>query len=216
MQQRALNPKVLAKLEARLREIATVEASPDTVASDIGTKHAALAVVRTELEGVTQNLARAKTPAQYDAIEKVFKELRAREQTLMGDLDAAKAARKMGQNLEDEVRAALELAKHLTGLAGDIENLGSISSLFQQVNIQVFVTFRDSLWGKRVVRRPSGGVITFGAAAPPIELYQGRTDRQSVKGVKKKPCGAQNEPLVEPLIGQGGDSSGNVNQGDRI
>ena len=60
----------------------------------------------------------------------------------------------------------------LTDLAADGDNYVAVGELFRAVNIQLYVRFREEPWGKRVVRRVAGGVITLGAAAPPIERYR--------------------------------------------
>ena len=46
---------------------------------------------------------------------------------------------------------------------------------------RVYCRFEKTQPKKRVINKLSSGVVTFGNATPPIELYEGPTDRRHVK-----------------------------------
>src|SRR5262249_25849625 len=65
VRQRVLAPRILAKLEARLRDLARREAAGGTVAQELRAKEAARVEVKAQLETIRPNLARASTEEQY-------------------------------------------------------------------------------------------------------------------------------------------------------
>jgi len=48
-------------------------------------------------------------------------------------------------------------------------------------NARLFLRFQRVLVKKRVLNKLCGGVVTFGTAPPPVELYRGPTVRRALK-----------------------------------
>ena len=99
--------------------------------------------------------------------------------------------------MDSEVDAALSQIEHLQELADDPDGAEALRRLFEIVNAQLFLKFEDGLWKTRKVRRLTGGGLTFGAGAFPVQPYQGRT---SWKEVARKSSQALS-------IGEGGDET---------
>jgi hypothetical protein len=117
-----------------------------------------------------------------------------------------------------EVVSAMNVVKQLVDLAADPSNLAAVGEFFQKLNARLFLQFKEEAWGKRKVRKPAGGVVTFGAAAPPIRIYQGPTGRRQLsQAAIAKSSGAVHaapEALKSNCPGREGDSLGNVNRSD--
>jgi len=75
------------------------------------------------------------------------------------------------------VASALTLLRRLTGWAAQAEDYLAVGELFRQVNVKLFARFREVPVQKRVLNKLVGGVVTFGASAPPGEIYSGPTAR---------------------------------------
>ena len=70
---------------------------------------------------------------------------------------------------------------------------------------------------KRTVNHVSGGVVTLGAAPPPVALYEGPTGRRALNSQMPAagvllPAGAESEEPIGP--GREGTSLGNVSRGE--
>jgi len=105
-------------------------------------------------------------------------------------------------------------------LAAQADQLGSAREVFRLVNARLFLGFRPVKVKKRVLNKVTGGVVTFGEAPPPIEIYQGPTARRKIKGPAASdaagPGGRCSPTPPERSIDSGreGKSLGNVNRGD--
>ena len=122
-------------------------------------------------------------------------------------------------NIDAEVEAALAALDDLGELAADPTNLGAIGELFRRLNVRLFLAFREERPKKRVVNRVAGGVVTFGATAPPVALYEGPTGRRALKGrlAAETGQGLAASPALPALSGEQDDSSlGTVSRGERI
>jgi hypothetical protein len=118
----------------------------------------------------------------------------------------------------------LRLAQRMSEIAGDSDRLALATEAIQLADVKLFVRFRPIRQGKRSLNKVAGGVVTIGAAPPPINLYQGPTARKSIK--KTSPGAANAAPGRigrrsadrSDRLGSGreGTSLGNVNRGDRI
>jgi hypothetical protein len=73
---------------------------------------------------------------------------------------------------------------------------------------------------KRTLNKIAGGIVTFGSAEPPIELYDGPTARKKIAGpagVIAGPANAESATRPEPPDpGREVDSLGNTSRGDWI
>ncbi len=87
------------------------------------------------------------------------------------------------------------------------------------MNVRLFLRFQPMQVKKRVLNKMVSGVVTFGAAPPPVQPYEGPTGRRMVKGPA---AGAAAGPydLTSPSQpgdpGREGKSLGNVSRGDWI
>jgi DNA invertase Pin-like site-specific DNA recombinase len=209
IRQRMLKPGMLERLEEKLRQRAAMECVSDRSTRELTTKQSELAVLRSQLDQASQNLALASNPAQFKAISAVFDELNDRLALLAAEVGRLEQA--VPQPIpENEVAAALRVLQHLTDLAKDSSSLGDLGRLFSALNVQLFLRFQAVQKTKRVEQKLGGGVLTFGAAPPPIEKYAGPTGRRALAG-RMSPANA--EVIIS---GEEEQSSGNVSRGDRI
>ena len=114
----------------------------------------------------------------------------------------------------------MEVHDQLPHLVSDPANLGALTTALTLVNAKIFASFEPAKLKKRVVNRLSGGVVTFGTAAPPVPLYEGPTTRKRIMGEMAAAIAVQSGgdvPLPNPVgSGREGKSLGNVSRGDRI
>jgi hypothetical protein len=80
--------------------------------------------------------------------------------------------------------------------------------------------FRTVALKKRVVNKLVGGVLTFGASPPTVELYSGPTAREKLTSPAAQDAagpGLLPSPAVPTQLGPGqeGESFGDVSRGDR-
>lgn len=214
--QRLLRPDLLTKLEQRLRLTARAEQAADRSGKELTAARAALADVDRNLAVVARNMALAATEAQRQAMASVFDELQERKRKLAADITAVERAAGGSKDVAGEVAAAMAVARRLTDLAADPGNHAAVGELFRQVNAKLFVRFRDVAQGKRMLRKPDSGVVTFGDANPPIDLYMGPTTRSKVKEAAASLAAGSGDLASPKSPGWEGDSLGNVNRGDKI
>lgn len=180
-----------------------------------------MADVERQLPVVGRNMAMAATEDQRQATAEVFEELQATKRKLTAELAAAERA---GGGVRDpgaEVSAAMAVAYRLAELGTDPNNLAAVGELFRPVNARLFVRFRDGPQAKRVLRKPDSGLVTFGDAEPPIDLYAGTTTRKKIKEAAASVAAAPGDlaspgSLIPMSPGSEGDSLGNVSRGDKI
>ena len=181
LRQRVLNPSTLAKLKARLRELAAAHGKDDPAERQRDADAADLAAVRRKLGKVAENMALAETPAERTAMAEVFGRLKdqeaAHEQRVATHGPAAPL-----DDPEREVEAALGT---LDRLADCVVNIGTswtaVGEIFRQTNAKLFLRFAEVERGRRTFSVPSGGVVTFGNTPPPGPLYTGPTDRAIIR-----------------------------------
>ena len=179
VQDQLLAPRALDGLRARLTAMARQELEQPKETSNLRALEAKCGQVDKQIQIATRNMTLAESDDERRAMTEVFRQLKAekedlqRQTTLLND-------RPSMVNLESEVDAALGQIEHLQELADDLENRDALRRLFEIVNAHLFLKFTEGHWGKRAVRRLSGGVLTFGAGAFPIQPYQGPTSRKEV------------------------------------
>ena len=136
-----------------------------------------LAEVERQLATAGRNMALAETEERRLATAAVFDELQSRRRAPAAELAVTNGLRPRASDPRAEVAAALNRARQLTDLAADGDNYVAVGELFRAVNIQLYVRFREEPWGKRVVRRVAGGVITLGRGGMAHRAIQpARTD----------------------------------------
>jgi hypothetical protein len=213
VRQRVLYPGLLPRLEQRLRTLAAQElASPQ--AARMPELQRELRNVEVQLATVGRNMALAETAQQRQAMAQVFNELTGKHQDLVAQIADAELTALTRGDPEKEVAAAMNVARRMTELAAEAESWAAAGELFRTLNVRLFLRFADACRGKRVLRKPAGGMVTFGNEPPPIKLYDGPTDRKGVQGGDEQPaasvaCGEHDVSCT----GSEGHSVGNVRRG---
>jgi hypothetical protein len=214
VRQKVLYPCLLPRLEKRLREFAAQELACPAAGETLRRLQSELREVDAHLKTVGRNMALASTNEQRQTTADVFDELTVKQKALLERIvEAEKSAATTGDP-EKEVAAAMLEAQRLTELAAESENLTGMRELFHELNARLFLRFADAYHGKRVLRTTAGGMIAFGNEPPPIKLYDGPTDRESVRTGQSVPGAsvASGEKGVS-CTGSEGHSLGNVSRG---
>ena len=219
IRQRLIARGMTDKLRSRLRQLATADASESSKPPD-KTHVAELKRVQSDLQRVKRNLAYAEDKDQYEAISTVFDELLQQEAKLKRQIESVSANRSRSSDVDQEINAALALFDQLPELASNAEALPKITELFGVVNARLFLQFQKVRLKKRTVNRLSHGVVTFGVAAAPIELYVGPTGRRALQRSKAAmvaagPEGKESRP-DQLSSSREKKSLGNVSRGERI
>ncbi len=81
-------------------------------------------------------------------------------------------------DLEGTVAKAMSLLDRLPELAANTERPGAIKRLF---DLRMYLSFEEVKKSKRTVNQLTGGIITIGSVAAPIEPYNGPTARGAVE-----------------------------------
>lgn len=191
------------------------------LAADLAAKQQALADAQTSLATISRNMALAKTEEQLNAMAAVFEQYQQQRAILEAEVAALKVSTAAQMDAKAEVAAAMALARRLTDMASDPENFAALSEVFKQVNARLFLRFTKVQKGKRSLNKLVSGVVTFGAAPPPITIYEGPTGRQKLNGsvttLATKPDSHEPPSVPKPFgPGREGDSLGNVSRGDWI
>ena len=226
LRQTLLLPPMLTKLLVRLQEIAESERVGSGSLDSVKAAEARLRSIQREMDLVQSNMARAETAEQFKAISAEFDKLSSCRRGLESELAAAKSNTDSSASIDDEVAAAIKVLDRLAELSGDdgLENAGEI---FRLTNARLFLAFTPTQVKKRVLNKVTAGIVTLGAAPPPVELYSGPTARNKV--ARQSEIADTNDltsgnhaksNLLEQVAslnsGVRRNSLGNVNRGDRI
>ena len=221
VRQRVLAPRVLARLEERLRERARQEANGDEATQELRSREASLLALRKRLETLGRNMGWADTREKFQVISADFDEVTGQVKTLEAEINTLRHQARQGCDIDAEVNAALALLEHLPEWAAESEDYVTVGELFRQLNVKLFVRFQAVAVKKRVLNKLVGGVVTFGASPPPVEIYTGPTARQKLTDPATQSAAGSGD-LPSPAIpkpcgpGQEGESLGNVSRGDWI
>jgi hypothetical protein len=156
--------------------------------------------------------------AQSRAIARVFEDTRAQIQKLEQEIALLAATEQRGDQ-KAEVAAAINKFHELTQFAEKATSYEAAGELFGFTNARLFARFKEVEAGKRKLNKLASGLVTFGAAPPPIKIYEGPTSRRKIKGSmaseeSTEPC-SHGSQVPEPKgPGQEGDSLGNVRRDD--
>lgn len=221
VRQLVLLPDRLAKLRQRLEAIAREEFDNQRPDHDRAAKVAELESVRTQLARAARNMALAESEVQRKYTGQVVDGLAAREALLVAELAAVDQSTGITFDIKAEVDSAMAGLNRLGKLAVNDGNFALARELFEAANMRVFLRFRDERHGKRRLRKPDGGVLTFGMAPPPIKLYDGVTNRKTVKQMAARSAANAGEDASPKnsnpnFPGSEGNSLGNDSRGDRI
>ncbi len=116
----------------------------------------------------------------------------------------------------------MEIVRQLTELAQEGEDLGAARQVFNLLNARLFLGFHPVRGKKRTLNKINGGVVTFGNAPPPIEMYDGPTSCKKIKGPVGSVAAAlvsgsrphHQKAVLTPVVR--GKSLGNIGRGERI
>lgn len=218
LRQRLLAPSTLAKLKARLHDLATAERGDDPARRQREADRAELAGLKRKVETVGKNMALAETREERDATAAVFRELKTRqaalEQRLATDLPSSNDG-----NPEREVAAAMAVLDRLTEVVGTDADWLAAGTAFAAADAKLYLRFTEVAKGRQTFNVPAGGVVTFGSAPPPAPLYTGPTDRAIIRrmldaGESVTASRAQSPP-GDSQAGQDVIGSANVQRGTR-
>jgi hypothetical protein len=211
---------LMPRVEERLRELALKETidKGERVAVDDTSKE--LSRVRDELQTITINMARALNEDQFRAISSQFDQLKAREFSLSERLKECETKENVDPSKID-IKRITDGFERLLSTSGYNEHPHLACEAIRQANVKLFLKFSPTKVKNRTLNKITSGVITLGDASPPIELYQGPTDRNRVKEPHKPPAVAKHgESFVESesqiVTNREGESLGNVNRADWI
>jgi hypothetical protein len=217
VRQRILHADVRSRLERKVRDLVQTRDVASETVQRIPAMRASLARLDHELELVAKNMALAESDAQRQATATVFDQLHRERERLVASIDDAGDAREPSDP-EAEVAASLSLLDRLAQMASEPLAARLIGELFAIVNARIFLRFRAETWGKRRVNRVAGGVVTFGAAPPPVELYDGPTSRRHLQKLTATPnVGVDGAGIVKSPVRSVREmgSLGNANRGER-
>ena len=222
VRQHLLLPTHLQKLEARIREQAATDSQDDQRQRELSRKRAELQEVEKQRDQAAANMARAQTDDQYQALATVFEQLAQKAKSIQTEIADAESQLDGTNDAGSAVEIAMKIVQQLPELARAAEDLGIARQIFDLINARLFLGFRQLKVKKRTLNRISDGVVTFGSAPPPIELYEGPTARGKINAPTASVAagnGGQVSPSApERCLGPGreGKSLGNVNRGERI
>jgi hypothetical protein len=220
LRKRLLGLRFRQRLRNRLVELAA-PATPSS-ANDAGLRRlrSDLTRIEAEIETAEGNLALAKNPNQFAAVGRVLDKLKFQETEVRRQLAEIEPAPAMLYDADAEVEAAMGMFDRLEELSDTPDDLAAIGRAFGLVNLRIFFRFEKRQWKKRVLDKVSGGVVTFGDAPPPVQLYSGPTGRKALKealaaSTAADPVGDGPRPDVL-ASGEEGSLLGNLSRGDRI
>jgi len=222
LRQRLPSPALKDKLEQRLRRLAAQELSSSEPLPVLTAKKNELSRLTAELKTISKNMALAKNTAQYEAVAAVYDETKGRHAVLSAEIATAEDVTDGKIDVEAEISRALGLIGRLAELmdrGGD--DPGLAREVFDLTNARLFLRFRPRKVKNRVLNKIAGGVVTYGTAPPPVDIYTGPTGRGKIKGsvarCDTEPSGCSSSKQREFVdSGEEGDSLGNVNRGDWI
>ncbi len=207
LRQILLSPGFVERIEARLLELSRQEQpteSESTMAA-IESLKSSLDKINEQCERASNNMAFAESQDDFNTVSGVLKGLKAEKSKIENEVRSRTAKASQNASGVTEVESAVKAIRSLVNLAQNPSNLGLVRQLFEITNCRLFLDFEPRQKGKRVLNRLKAGVITFGDAAPPIEIYRGPTGRRALESQNESTYSNQND-----------NSLRNVNRGDKI
>ncbi len=219
MRQQLLQPHLWQRFEQRIRELGKSSKRPDA-SEAIDRERQKLHTIQDQLSTAERNLAFAKSAEQYEAVSKVFDELKLDESRAMAEIQRLEQQANVAMSPENAIERALATARLLPGLV-DIGNDDFLAArdAYEAVNAKLFLRFRKVPQGKRSLNKIAGGYVTLGDTPPPIKLYDGPTSREKLKNPAKKSSAGSSSPLdpnptTPATSSEEGESLGNRSRGD--
>lgn len=182
IQQYCGRPEQLNKLREKLGELARQEVGQNPHAEKRTTLENELRKLNKNLDTAGRNMTFADNDEIREVMFRNYNELKAQRDRLQAEL-ANLPEQAPPYNAEQAVEAALA---GLTQLADSAKAEASTTELIRAANAKLFLRFEERWQGKRKFNVLPGGILTLGAAPPPIPLYEGPTDRVIIKKMIKE------------------------------
>jgi len=131
---------------------------------------AKVASLTADAETAGRRMAVERDDATYEMLKREYARLAGEVAKAKGELAAATAALSLGEGIsvDEEVEAAVRVARHLAAALQDPANREEACEVFRRLGIQIGLTFGAERFGpKRMVRRLKGGVVVYGDAELP-------------------------------------------------
>jgi DNA invertase Pin-like site-specific DNA recombinase len=159
-----------AALREKLREHALRlrSATPDSLRQEQADYwEAKVAALTADLETAGRRMAVERDDAAYEMLKREYSRLAGEVAKAKAELAKATAALSVGDELsvDQEVEAAVRIARHLAAALTDPANREQACDIFRRLGIKIGLTFGEQKFGpKRMVRRLKGGVVIYGDA----------------------------------------------------
>ncbi len=180
VRQRVLAPTVLAKLEARLRELAASESGDGADRQRVEADRSKLAALEKKIATVGRNMALAETAEERAATAGVFGEFQREAAHLRTQIQSHRPTGSE-RSPEREVEKAMAGLNRLVDLAKLEGDQAAVGELFRQLDVRLYLRFHATKRGRQTINKVNGGVVTFGPTPPPLPLYKGPTDRAIIR-----------------------------------
>ena len=223
IRQQVLWPNRMEKIRQRLKAMAEAELNrTETRNLELPAKRAELQLLKQKIEFAGNNLALAQSADQFKTISSVFDSLKCMETSLNSEIAAIENSASNGNGIDAELDAAMALLDSAGTLSAVAEaDLAGAKALFDALNIRLFFSFRNDLWGKRKVRKISAGVLCVGNQPSPVKTYAGPTSRHAINDqiALANTIAADSSSATQTNVSfppREEDSLGNTNRGDRI
>lgn len=176
-----LSDSAEAKLRARLEELAAAERGIDPAGELRADLEAKLKVLKVEVDGAQRRMTLEQDEEIAGAMKLVYKDWRALQARFQAEL-ADVPATAPSDNPEIEVEKALDYFRRLRDPAAESDPaMAGATSLMKVIDAKLYISFHKVKKGRRTFNLPQSGVVTFGNVAPPVPIWEGRTDRASIK-----------------------------------
>jgi len=203
------DPELRQRLRDKLETRLSLPNKHASKTDELARASASILEAKARLDRVGRNMALASNDDQLEVMKKAFDEIGEEVRTLERRIVTLSAAPAEDISDHRRVEMAMELLDRLPDLVACADEDGKAKELFQIMDLKMFLSFEKIQKTKRVVNKLAGGIVTLGAASPPIQPYSGPMSRRHVQ----KALEAVSEA---PSSGEGDQSLGNVSRGDMI
>ncbi len=219
VRQHLLRPRLLARVEQRLHELARGEQNGNRNVFEINEKRQKKTQLESDLDRIGRNLARAASEEQYTVIAADFETVKSQLADVLREIALLEQNSTPGAGPDTNVEMVLEIIRRLPELS-NAPNLPRLRELFDLINARLFLRFERVKATKRVLNKVAGGMVTFGRTHPPLKLYEAPTARKRLKlgavtlTTDYRECPSRAKEQF--CSGREEQSLGNVSRGDRI
>ncbi|MFT3883277.1 MAG: hypothetical protein QM703_26940 [Gemmatales bacterium] len=186
IKQEVLKAGRLEELKNRIRQIANQEDGTHQTSGSLKQMRTRAAQLEKQIGNVAKNLATAESQEEADAVRIVFRQMKNEQRLVLDQMKAMEDSARNPSSIEQDLAKALSGVDRLAELCGKIETLPLMTELFKLVNANLYLDFTTEKKGESERSKVNGGVICFGDSPPPIQIYQGPTDKPAVKDIIRK------------------------------